>query len=143
MLFANPLVPIDFSEGSRAALELAARLTCERLTLLYVHDDQSSAAMLNVVGIEKLLAEVNDRAVAAARTSLQRWAEEALGAAIPYAIRVRVGWPPQGILAEIEEGGHDLVVMATHGRTGLSRAVAGSVAERVLRRSPVPVLTIR
>lgn len=143
MLFKNPLVPIDFSEGSRKALELAARLTCEKLTLLYVHDDQSNTAMFNVVGIEKLLAEVNNRAVAAARASLEEWATETLGDKVPYEVRVRVGWPPRGILAAIEEGEHDLVVMATHGRTGLSRAVTGSVAERVLRRSPVPVLTTK
>ena len=42
-----------------------------------------------------------------------------------------------------EEGDYDLVVMGTHGRTGFSRVLAGSVAENVVRHSPIPVLTVR
>jgi nucleotide-binding universal stress UspA family protein len=55
----------------------------------------------------------------------------------------KTGGPWQQILLASEETGADLVVMGTHGRQGLSHALIGSVAERVVRLSPVPVLTVR
>ena len=51
--------------------------------------------------------------------------------------------PYEQILSTAKARGVDLIVMGTHGRTGLSRALVGSVAERVVRLSPVPVLTVR
>jgi nucleotide-binding universal stress UspA family protein len=56
-------------------------------------------------------------------------------------LRQGVAW--QEILAQISEAGADLVIIGTHGRRGLSRALLGSVAENVVRMSPVPVLTVR
>lgn len=53
------------------------------------------------------------------------------------------GNPHEKILEYVSEHDIDMVVMGTHGRTGLDRALMGSVAERVVRRSPVPVLTVR
>lgn len=53
---------------------------------------------------------------------------------------VVLGHPAEKILETLESGGFDLCAMATHGRSGVSRAIRGSVAERVLRHSPVPVL---
>lgn len=57
--------------------------------------------------------------------------------------QVLLGPPYATILAAIEEGNYDLVVMGTHGRTGLAHFLLGSVTERVLRHSKVPVLTVR
>ena len=51
--------------------------------------------------------------------------------------------PMEAILRELQSGDHDLVVMGTHGRTGLARVALGSVAERVLRRADRPVMTVR
>ena len=56
---------------------------------------------------------------------------------------IRHGRPADEILAAAQEGGADLIAMATHGRTGLGRLLFGSVAEAVLRRAPVPVFMIR
>ena len=56
---------------------------------------------------------------------------------------IRRGRPADEILAAAQEGGVDLIAMATHGRTGLGRLLFGSVAEAVLRRAPVPVFMIR
>jgi len=53
------------------------------------------------------------------------------------------GNPHEEILDYVTEHGIDMVIMGTHGRTGLDRVVMGSVAERVVRRSPIPVLTVR
>lgn len=54
---------------------------------------------------------------------------------------VREGTPTEGILDYVDEAGVDMVVVATHGRTGLDRYLIGSVTEEVVRKSPVPVLT--
>jgi len=56
---------------------------------------------------------------------------------------IRRGRPADEILAAAQEGGADLIAMATHGRTGIGRLLFGSVAEAVLRRAPVPVFMIR
>jgi len=53
---------------------------------------------------------------------------------------IRTGHPAEGIVQEIERVQADVVVMSSHGRTGLARAVLGSVADQVLHSSPVPVL---
>ena len=53
------------------------------------------------------------------------------------------GRPAHAIVEHAKDGGFDLIVMGTHGRTGLPHVVMGSVAERVVRRAPCPVLTMR
>jgi nucleotide-binding universal stress UspA family protein len=56
---------------------------------------------------------------------------------------VVIGTPFQEILKRIEQGNIDLVVVGTHGRTGIEHVIVGSTAERLVRRSKVPVLTVR
>jgi nucleotide-binding universal stress UspA family protein len=56
--------------------------------------------------------------------------------------QIRTGHPGEEIIAEVERGDMDLVIMSSHGRTGLARATLGSVADRVLRSAPVPVLLV-
>jgi universal stress protein A len=141
------LVPIDFSPSSRAALEyatfLAGRLGAE-LEVLHVWEPPGyvgpdTLALLPVApgqpGWEQTRGEV------------QREVERFLakGAARPkqLSVRVEAGEPSDTILQIARDGGADLIVMGTHGRTGLSRLLIGSVAEAVLRRSTCPVLTVR
>lgn len=62
---------------------------------------------------------------------------------MPVETAVVEGVPRSEILAYVEDEGSDLVVMGTHGRTGLDHYLIGSVAEKVVRRSPVPVVTVR
>ena len=61
----------------------------------------------------------------------------------PLELRVQVGHPVEQILDVVTRDHVDLIVMGTHGRTGLAHAVMGSVAERVVRLSPCPVLTVK
>jgi DNA-binding transcriptional LysR family regulator len=56
--------------------------------------------------------------------------------------QIRTGYPAEEIVREVERGDMDLVVMSSHGRTGIARAALGSVADRVLRTSPVPVMLV-
>ena len=62
---------------------------------------------------------------------------------LPVEYAVRFGEPAEEILEEARESGVDLVVMATHGRSGVARLMLGSVAEGVLRRSEVPLVLVR
>ena len=70
-------------------------------------------------------------------------AEVAAEHGLEVAQAVRHGKPADQILAYVEDEGVDTIVMGTHGRTGADRLVIGSVAEQVVRRSPVPVMTVR
>jgi universal stress protein A len=141
------LVPIDFSPSSRAALEYAAFVAGSvgaSLEVVHVWEPPGyvgpdALALLpvgsGVPGREQTQAEVQ-REVEGVR---------ARAAVRPRAtsVRVEAGEPSDVILHLAGDGGADLIVMGTHGRTGLGRLLIGSVAEAVLRRSTCPVLTIR
>ena len=140
-MFESILVPVDFSEGSAAALEMAMALSevhSAKVTLLHVSE------LAYVYGVEGGLVAESSPGFLALRTrhlEAQRARLEAV--AEGRALVTREGHAAEQILEQIKDGGHDLVVMGTHGRSGISRLVAGSTAERVVRESPVPVLTLR
>lgn len=62
---------------------------------------------------------------------------------IPIDMKISTGIPATEILREAKEGGYDLIVIGSHGRTGLAHTFLGSVAEKVLRHAPCPVLVVR
>lgn len=143
----NILVPIDFSEHSRHALRTARDLCAENggsLTLLHVGHMPYGATdpYLHTAGGE-LLISLSTRVSAIQMKRLEEWAAEELPDVMSPELVVREGPPWAEIVDQITEGGHDLVVMGTHGRTGLAHAWLGSVTERVLQRSPVPVLVVK
>jgi nucleotide-binding universal stress UspA family protein len=82
--------------------------------------------------------DLTDQIAAAARSSLEKLAAEQGG----LRSELRCGDPAAEILRAIDELKPELVVMGTHGRRGLARLLLGSVAEKVVRSSPVPVLTV-
>jgi nucleotide-binding universal stress UspA family protein len=140
------LVPIDFSGSADRAVDLALTIAGAvdgRVTLLYVFS--APATVLpdgsTFAATPSELLDVSARAeqaVADARRDLER---RAGGVAI--AAETRMGRAADEILRLAQSGEFDLVVMGTHGRTGLGRLLLGSVAESVMRRSPIPVLTVR
>ena len=132
------LVPTDFEELSDRALE-EARQVAEAL-----------AAELCIL---HALPTTPDFAASSVASSLVGRGEEIIGATVraleqraevgdDTSTMLREGDPSAAILAAIDEVHPTLVVMGTHGRRGLSRLVLGSVAETVLRKSPVPVMTV-
>jgi nucleotide-binding universal stress UspA family protein len=139
--FANILVPIDFGEPSERALELAVELAKQNggeVIILHVFDVPASYAGMGISPID-LLAPM----WAAGRKQLEDTLEK-VKTTIPGATEeIARGAPWREILAAIERHRPDLVVMGTHGRRGVPRAVLGSVAEKIVRLSPVPVLTVR
>ncbi|OJY21145.1 MAG: hypothetical protein BGO98_13840 [Myxococcales bacterium 68-20] len=138
--FKNILVPVDFGEPSRRALEVAIALAKQNgaaLTVLHVFDVPPSYASMDLSPMD-LLAPMWSAAQAELDATLAK-----VKGALPNATHCLTrGTPWREILATIDRTHPDLVVVGTHGRTGLERALLGSVAERIVRLSPVPVLTV-
>jgi nucleotide-binding universal stress UspA family protein len=137
--FKNILVATDFSPPAERAVEVAvtfAKTFDAKLTLLHVYElpttyGYAGGMVWPIEELARAAQESLDAALSKLREKYPR-AEGLLGS----------GTPSQQILALARERKADLVVLGTHGRRGLSHAFFGSVAEKVVRLSPVPVLTI-
>jgi nucleotide-binding universal stress UspA family protein len=133
------LCPIDFDDNADTAIKEAGALA--RLL-------KAAVCVLHVIWINPLategyvLAELEESQSNAARAKVAEMTNREL-AGVDYEINVKIGDPAEIVLATEKELNADLVVMATHGRHGLTRLVLGSVAEKIVRESAVPVLTIR
>ena len=127
---------MDFDQNSLLALRLAGELAQERKATLH---------LLHVVamplGPEAALPF--GKMEAAARTKLEKLARKKVNGKARYEVEVTTGDPGVEVLHLARRLHADLIVMATHGRKGLRRLILGSVAERVVREAPCPVLTIK
>jgi nucleotide-binding universal stress UspA family protein len=135
------LVPYDFSEPSAIAVQTAAAWAAAfdaELTLIHVVEPVAYPEFytINVVS-DDVLAKLRDRSTEA----LDRAASELLGDH-PVDTEVLIGRAADTIVTEAESGSFDLVVMGTRGLSALEHLVLGSAAEAVLRRCPVPLLTV-
>ncbi len=137
-LFKKILCPIDFDQSSIAALDAARDLAVDLQATLYV----LHAVRLVLSGFPKRF-HPYPMTEQEARARLGDIARDHLEGKVRYELLTRTDEPAEAILRAVEELGVDLVVMATHGRTGLEHFRLGSVAQRVVRESPRPVLTIR
>jgi universal stress protein A len=135
---AKILFPTDFSTLGQAALETATSLAKQReAKLLIVHVEEPPTAYGGgdfYYGLE----EPN-------RQEIQRMLAEVLPTdpAVGYEHRLMIGSPATAIVHLAEKENVDMIVMPTHGRTGLTRLLMGSVAEEVVRKAKCPVLTIK
>jgi nucleotide-binding universal stress UspA family protein len=132
------LHPTDFSDCSEASLHVArllARDTGARLVLYHVTPFD--------VAFEGTLAGVGDPGADRAHLEAIRGRMEGPDLKCPLEARLGRGEPAAELLRAVDEVGADLIVMGTHGRSGLGRVLMGSVAESVLRRAPCPVLIAR
>jgi len=137
------LVPIDFSQPSLAALRYAvelARTLKARIELVHVVEIFAYAPMVGpAIDLERLR-EAQERAARDRFGAL----EKALRAKrLRCRTRLVLGFPASAIVDVARRSATDLIVMATKGRHGVGRLLLGSVAERVVRTSTCPVLTIR
>jgi nucleotide-binding universal stress UspA family protein len=138
------LVPIDFSIHSKNALKYAVPLAEKfgaAIRLVYVVEPTIYPADLGfgqvvLPGVEEELREKGEG-------ELQALIEQEIGTRVQASAIVRSGNPHQEILREAADQGAELIVVATHGHSGVEHMLFGSTAERVVRRSPVPVLIIR
>jgi nucleotide-binding universal stress UspA family protein len=132
------LFPTDFSTTGQAALELATSLARDRgAKLLIAHVEEPPMAYGGgefYYGID----EPN-------RDELHRMLREVLPAdpAVGFEHRLLIGSPARAIVHLAEKENVDMIVMPTHGRTGVLRLLMGSVAEEVVRKAKCPVLTVK
>lgn len=135
------LVPVDFSKHSHNALRYAvafADALGAELHLLHVVQEPASYTRMYVPP-EDWLTEERD----AARRELEKLPGDEVKANVAVLREVRSGSPLVEIIQYAKEADIDLIVMGTHGRTGLAHLLLGSVAENVVRQAPCPVLTVR
>ncbi len=144
--FETILVPIDFSDISSHALRTASLMAahCGSARVIAMYANWFEAPPYFTVGrLAELQAEFRE-SVQLAERSLSAFVRSTLGGqADSFEVRVVEALPADGIRQLAIQMNADLIVMGTHGRSGLNRWMLGSVAERVLRESPVPVLTVR
>jgi nucleotide-binding universal stress UspA family protein len=138
----NILCPTDFSDFSQRALAHAATLARwyeARLTVLYV-----SSLAPAVAGFPPLVSPITLEPLTRERLleELKGFAEPATAGGVKTELVVREGPAAAQIVEQARTGAADLVVMGTHGRGGFERLMLGSVAEKVLRQAPCPVLTV-
>lgn len=138
------LHPTDFSEcatdAQATAVDLAGKLGGEIVLLqVLVETPLYGESVLNMPKVQRVY------------DAQRKWAEETLEARVgdlrrrglKASWRVQVGVPFEEIVKIADEERVDMIVMGTHGRSGLNRVLLGSVAERVIRLAPCPVLTVR
>ena len=136
------LFPTDFSDSSDAALNYASSLAAEMGALLYiVHVGNESSANPALYSGLSLAPDWADQVARENRALLDQ--VEPTVPNVNYQHRYLSGPPEHEILDFAEREGVDLIVIGSHGRTGLSRLLLGSVAEAVVRRAKCPVLTVK
>ncbi len=141
------MVPIDYSDNSKAALAYSvdfARSFGASIDIVHVWDRPTyltDAVMVQRPGeahkpIGELIRENAQHDMAEFLSQIT------IPADIKTDSRLLSGEPASALLGELKKGEHDLVVLSTHGRTGLAHLLLGSIAEKLVRLSPVPVLTV-
>ena len=132
------LFPTDFSHTGDAALALATSLTRDTgATLLIVHAEEPPTAY----GGGELYYGIPEPATEDLRKMLHKI--EPTDPAVPFEHRLITGDPAHAVVRLAKEEEVDMIVIGTHGRTGLARMLMGSVAEAIVRRAECPVLTYK
>jgi len=155
--FKKIMAPVDFSDHANRSLQSAIELTAHFGAKLYVVHVVSPVPMLDMmdmgefgmggpvgpVGAGLDVVAYQKRLVSSAEGSLRKLIEQMAPAGMNSEIVVEVGDPSSVINAAADRLQIDVIVMATHGLTGLSHLLLGSVTEKVARHARVPVLIVR
>jgi nucleotide-binding universal stress UspA family protein len=142
--FDKILTAIDFSDNSEHAFDYALTLARQfqaELIILHVINEPVDLRGFYVphISFEQLEKEIAD----GAEKMMEKFCQTRLGDFSNYRTAIVSGMPYEEIIRKSEEVGASLIVLGTHGRTGLDHLIFGSTAERVVRSSSCPVLTIR
>jgi nucleotide-binding universal stress UspA family protein len=144
LTISKVLVPIDFSEYSKMALDYAVQFAKHfksELILIYVIEPivYPSDFGLGQIPINQVDFEIHSRS----EEELRKLIEEKIPAEVKASHIVRTGKPFLEIINTAQDNNCDLIIIATHGHTGIEHILFGSTAEKVVRKSPVPVLVVR
>jgi nucleotide-binding universal stress UspA family protein len=142
--FEKILIALDFSENSTFAFDYALTLAKQfnsELTLLHVINEPVDLRGFYVphISFEQLEKEIESGAA----SMMETFCQEKMKDFTSYQTSIVSGLPYDEIIRKAQETGASLIVLGTHGRTGLDHLIFGSTAERVVRGSTCPVLTIR
>ena len=138
------LVPVDFSDHAGVALSHARELADSfGATLDVLHVFERPIHPEIYLGGMPLETPEFTAVEGSLKEALETFAREASGPAVETSVHVREGRAVPGILDFAAEAGSDLIVIATHGLTGMAHVLLGSVAEKVVRRASSPVLTVK
>jgi nucleotide-binding universal stress UspA family protein len=143
MRIRHILVPTDFSDGSTCAFETAVAMALDsgaKLTLFHVNHVPTTVFPDVILPLSPEIQRDLEHSV---QLILDQWCERARAAGVDADTRTVFGATPNEICIAAEQLAADLIVIGTHGRGGLSHALLGSVAEKVVRKAPCPVLTVR
>jgi universal stress protein A len=143
-LFQKILIAVDFSENSNYAFDYALTLAKQfdaELTVMHVINEPIDLRGFYVphISFEQLEKEIE----AGAAGMMEKFCQERMGDYRNYLTCLVNGIPYEEIIRKAKEIDASLIVLGTHGRTGLDHIIFGSTAERVVRSSPCPVLSIR
>lgn len=142
--FDKILTAIDFSENSDYAFDYALTLAKQfnaELTILHVINEPVDLRGFYVphISFEQLEKEIEE----SANKMMEKFRAARLGDFTNYKTSIVTGVPYEEIIKNAKDSGTSLIVLGTHGRTGLDHLLFGSTAERVVRGADCPVLTIR
>lgn len=142
--FKTILFATDFSESSDYAFQYAyalARKFDARLLLMHVINEPVDLRGFYVphISFEKLEEEIEE----GAKKMMEKFCRTHIRDFDNYETLIVPGIPYDEVIKKATENSADLIVLGTHGRTGLDHVLFGSTAEKVVRKSPVPVMTIR
>ena len=136
------LVPTDFSEPADRALDYALELSVKLGSRVIVMHAYEITPLDLLDGVLVATGDARERLEQAAQASLDANIAKHEHRGVALTSLLTVGEPRESIQATAEEVGADLIVIGTHGRRGLSRALLGSVAEYIVRTATRPVLTV-
>ncbi|MFQ5707035.1 MAG: universal stress protein [bacterium] len=140
----NILVPLDFSDHSKTALAYAKAMAARykaKLALLHIIEESLHPAFY-VTGESSIFDLVPD-IKAKSEAGLRKMFDETPGPTVEIEVQVAEGRAARDIVKFAEEQDSDLIVIATHGLTGIEHFLIGSIAEKVVRRAPCPVFTVK
>jgi len=138
------LVPIDFSDYSKKALQYTVKFAesfNSEISLIYVIEPMIYPADLSM---GQMVIPQNELNLAEkAKSELEVLAKDEIGNIMNYQILIKTGKPFMEIIETASEIDADLIIIATHGHTGVEHLLFGSTAEKIVRKAPCPVLTLR
>ena len=142
--FSTVLVAIDFSDSSDSAFQMAlsmAKVFSARLLVVHVINEPVDLRGFYVPHIS--FARLEEEIQEGAEKMMESFCRQHLADFKDFEEIIVSGLPYEEIIAQAEEKSADLIVIGTHGRSGLDHVLFGSTAEKVVRKSTIPVLTVR
>lgn len=136
------LVPTDFSDSGKTALRYAVAMADQfgaAVDLMHVIEPPPPGALLSRLPVEELKQKMTENAEQQMEELHSEWGDYAF----PVTRLIIHGYPFVEIIRQAKESDADLIIMGTHGRGAIGHMLIGSVAEKVVKKAPCPVLTVK